>query len=160
MAKTNSLKVVPYVKHEVFDHIYDESHPGAGLRWGDPLYEAYLNTRQRLLTWSGEMVLSYTEGRPGEQITSGGWGGHGNPIDWRPNDPFDAVLTVRSLETGRSAVRFWLEDETTKTKYPMFGHTLVDVLTESKSLGLGGRIGGTWIVVKKGANYGVEFHTP
>lgn len=159
MAKTNSLKIVPYAKHEIFDIVYDESHPGAGLTWGDPLYKSYLDTGQRVVIWAGEKVLEYTQGSPGSQTDAGSWKTP-NPIDWRPNDPFDAVLTVRSLETGRSAVRFWLEDEASKTYYPMFGQTLVDVLADSTYLSLGGKIGGTWIIVKKGSNYGVEFYTP
>jgi len=114
--------------------------------------------------------MEYTSGRPGEQKTSGSdqfydyankvyiRTGVDYSIDWRPNDPFFAELTILHLERGRSAARFWFEDEATHTLYPFFGQTLVDMLRESDMIK--GKVKGTWIVVKKGANYGIELYVP
>lgn len=145
--------------HEEARPMFDESRPGKDHPLDSIPFKEYMNTARDVVTWSGEMVLDYTVGKPGEQLSSGGWKGP-VPIDWRPNTPFDAVLTVRRLETGRSAVRIWLEDESSRTLYPMFGHTLIEALAEATDLRVGGKIGGTWIVVKKGSNYGVELYTP
>lgn len=150
MAKTNSLKIVPIAK-----------------RYGRRDPEDY-STRADLLI--GYELMEYTTGKPGEQSTSGNSKafdyntrtyydtGIDYDIDWRPNDPFDATLTIRRLERGRSAARFWFEDEATKTMYPFFGQTLVDMLTNADMIK--GKVRGTWIVVKKGANYGIELYQP
>ena len=95
--------------------------------------------------------MEYTYGSPGEQKDQGK-----DPIDWRPNEPFEATLTIRELERGRSAARFWFEDEKTMTRYPFFGQTLVDMLSASEMKN--GKVHGKWIVVKKGANYGIELY--
>ncbi|WP_217181628.1 hypothetical protein [Streptomyces sp. AC495_CC817] len=73
--------------------------------------------------------------------------------DWRPNEPFEATLTLERLERGRSAARFWFVDER-GTRYPFFGQGLVDML--SRVILDHGRVRGTWIAVKRGANYGLE----
>lgn len=73
--------------------------------------------------------------------------------DWRPNEPFTATLTLDRLERGRSAARFWFVDEA-GTQYPFFGQGLVDML--SRVTLDHGKVHGTWIAVKRGANYGIE----
>lgn len=140
MAKTNSLKIVPIAKR------YGRGDPPDYSKFADILI--------------GYELMEYTSGPPGEQRTDGGWHSQGidRSIEWRPNDPFDATLTIRRLERGRSAARFWFEDEATKTMYPFFGQTLVDML--SASVMDHGKVTGTWIVVKKGANYGIELYQP
>lgn len=150
MPKKNSLKIVPIGKR------YDRRDPK--------------DYRQRADLLVGYELMEYTSGKPGDQLTNGSrmaWDhttktqydtGIDYSIDWRPNDPFEATLTIRRLERGRSAARFWFEDEATKTMYPFFGQTLVDMLTASDMIQ--GKVRGTWIVVKKGANYGIELYTP
>lgn len=73
--------------------------------------------------------------------------------DWRPNDPFEATLTLDHLERGRSAARFWFVDEE-GTRYPVFGQGLVDMLAQVTLDH--GTVRGRWIAVKRGANYGIE----
>jgi hypothetical protein len=101
--------------------------------------------------------MEYTNGRPGEQTTDG-WGTNANAIEWRENVPFRATLRIARLERGRSAARFWFVDEANKVYYPFFGQTLVDMLSNSTMVN--GVVEGTWIVVKKGANYGIELFQP
>ena len=74
-------------------------------------------------------------------------------IDWRPNEPFTATLRLDRLERGRSAARFWFIDEE-GTEYPFFGQGLVEML--SRVMLDHGVVTGTWIAVKRGANYGLE----
>lgn len=74
-------------------------------------------------------------------------------FEWRPNDPFEATLTLDHLERGRSAARFWFRDEE-GTRYPVFGQGLVDML--SRVTLDHGVVRGRWIAVKRGANYGIE----
>lgn len=148
MAKKNSLKIVPIAK-----------------RYGRKNPDDY-STRADILV--GYTLLEYTNGRPGEQKSYGSsrfydyqtktWieTGLDTSIEWRDNEPFEATLTIRNLERGRSAARFWFEDEATKTRYPFFGQTLVDMLSESVMDH--GKVHGTWIVVKKGSNYGIELY--
>ena len=148
MAKKNTLKVVPIAK-----------------RYGRPDGAGYDVPADKLL---GYRLMEYTSGAPGEQKTSGPsqvydyasktyrQTGIDHSIEWRPNEPFVATLTIRYLERGRSAARFWFEDESTNTMYPFFGQTLVDMLAGSNMIQ--GRVTKTWIVVKKGANYGIEVY--
>lgn len=75
-------------------------------------------------------------------------------VTWRPNDPFTATLRLDRLERGRSAARFWFIDESTNTEYPFFGQGLVEMLSRVDLTK--GVVTGTWIAVKRGANYGIE----
>lgn len=128
MKKTNSLKLVPYAPH--FTYYYD------GKSHNEP-------------KMTGMVLQEYTYGKPGEQKTVG----RSILIDWRPNEPFKATLTLNRLERGRSAARFWFRDEE-GTEYPMFGQGIVDML--KAGVLDHGVITGTWIAVKRGANYGIE----
>lgn len=76
-------------------------------------------------------------------------------VFWEPNEPFEATLTLIHLERGRSAARFWWES-TESTLYPMFGQSLVEML--GKLTLDRGTATGTWIAVKRGANYGIELY--
>lgn len=152
--KKNSLKLVPYTKHVVNESEYDET---LRVGYGQPGFQQYLDSRKVITVFDGEILLDYTQGKPGEQLRDG-WGANGNTIDWRPNEPFTATIRLHSLERGRSATRFWYVDETNKVMYPFFGDTVVETLKELDSFK--GEITGTWIVVRKGSNYGIELYQP
>lgn len=126
MAKANSLKLVPYAD------VFKWSSGGRA---------------------SVRRLLEYTFGSPGEQ-TSTGYGDNGSRIDWRPNEPFHAILRIDRLERGRSAARFWFVDDLLEIEYSFFGQGLVEML--SKADMRSGVVEGTWIAVKRGANYGIE----
>lgn len=83
-------------------------------------------------------------------------GGWEKDVEWLPNTPFTATLRIDRLERGRSAARFWFVDQETGTLYPFFGQGLVDML--SKVTMVEGMVTGTWIAVKRGANYGIELY--
>lgn len=156
MAKKNSLKLAPYAPRVIHEMKYDETltyNHKADRYWETEEYKRYQASGVRELVWEGHTLMEYTHGRPGEQETTTGWSA-GDKIDWRPNEPFEATLTIRALERGRSAARFWFEDEENKVYYPFFGQTLVDMLSVSDMSK--GKVTGTWIVVKKGSNYGIE----
>lgn len=74
--------------------------------------------------------------------------------DWQPNEPFEATMTLSHLERGRSAARFWWDSE--DSRYPMFGQSLTDML--KRVVLEHGTVTSTWIVVKRGANYGIELY--
>jgi hypothetical protein len=127
MTKTNSLKLVPYATEWHWD--FDK---GERIQY--------------------RSLLEYTHGKPGEQ-TSVGYGEHGAPIDWLPNEPFRETLRIDHLERGRSAARFWFVG-TDDTRYPFFGQGLVEMLSEVTMEH--GIVTANWIAVKRGANYGIE----
>jgi hypothetical protein len=128
MPKANSLKLVPYADVGIWN-------------------------RERGYYQKVRRLLEYTYGAPGEQSETG-YGEGGSKIDWRPNEPFHATLRIDRLERGRSAARFWFVDDTLEIEYPFFGQGLVEML--SKANMQGGVVEGTWIAVKRGANYGIE----
>lgn len=76
--------------------------------------------------------------------------------EWRPNVPFAATLRIDRLERGRSAARFWFENVDNGEQYPFFGQGLVEML-ERVDMNHG-VVSGTWIAVKRGANYGIELY--
>jgi hypothetical protein len=78
---------------------------------------------------------------------------HDKKVEWRPNEPFTDTLRLDRLERGRSAARFWFVG-TDGTEYPFFGQGLTDML--SRVALDHGVVTGTWIAVKRGANYGIE----
>lgn len=125
MAKKNSLKLVPYGTHHYWD--------------GEKSVEY-------------RALLEYTYGKTGEE-THTGYGNQARPIEWLPNEPFTKTLRIVRLERGRSAARFWFEDEE-GTQYPFFGQGLVDMLSAVDMDH--GVVTDTWIAVKRGANYGIE----
>lgn len=72
--------------------------------------------------------------------------------DWKPVEPFEAILILDGLARGRSAAYFWWHDNT-RRKYPMFMKEMVDVVkrgTINK-----GVVSGIWTVYKRGQNYGI-----
>ena len=82
--------------------------------------------------------------------------GYEKGVEWRTNEPFTATLTLQRLERGRSAARFWFSDED-GTEYPFFGQGLTEMLSQVTLDH--GVVTGTWIAVKRGANYGIELFT-
>lgn len=89
-------------------------------------------------------MLSFTYGTP-ERPSKG--------VTYHPNEPFSTTLWLVELERGRSAARFWWQDEA-GVLYPMFGQGIVELL-QNVTLDRG-KVTGTWIAVKRGANYGIE----
>lgn len=77
-------------------------------------------------------------------------------IEWVSNEPFETTLKIVELERGRSAARFWFEDIYSGTRYPFFGQGLVEMLSQTNMDH--GVVSGTWIAVKRGANYGIEIY--
>lgn len=80
------------------------------------------------------------------------YGTYGDLVEWRKIEAFTATLTIEDMERGRSAMRFiWKDPE--GRKYPMFMRDALDVL-KHRSL-TDGTLTDEWIVVKRGANYGI-----
>lgn len=75
-------------------------------------------------------------------------------VEWRPNTPFDATLRLVGNSRGRSSSVFTWVDIVTGTEYPMFNSGLVELIQSSEIRY--GKLRGTWIAVKRGANYGIE----
>lgn len=156
MPKKNSLKIAPFAKYTISHTDYDEAMRPPGYDSSlKSAWDAYYASGVVTVDYEGMTLMEYTSGSPGEQSTRG-WGKNGTEIEWRDNVPFEATLKLVSLERGRSAARFWWLDEENKTRYPMFGQSLVDTLTAG-TLDKG-VMTGTWIIVKKGANYGIELY--
>ena len=74
-------------------------------------------------------------------------------IDWRPNEPFEAELRLRTFHRGRSSVTFEFVEEASDVHYPMF---VSDVFMLMKFGEVSqGVVSGKWQAVKRGANYGL-----
>ena len=158
MPKKNSLKIAPYLPYRRVTTKYDETlYPEMDYR--DPGYAdavaVWRASGVETVHFDGLTLMEYTVGKPGDQESAYGIG-RADKIDWRPNEPFEATLTIRDLERGRSAARFWFEDEVNQVRYPFFGQTLVDMLSSATMVN--GKVTATWIVVKKGSNYGIELY--
>ncbi len=80
---------------------------------------------------------------------------YGERIEWRPNVPFEADLTIAGMESGRSAKYVVLEDGDGH-RYSMFVTDLLDALRTQDGV-RDGRFGcRRWIVAKRGQNFGVK----
>jgi len=75
-------------------------------------------------------------------------------IVWRDNVPFYATLELGGIERGRSAAHFLWNDTDTGANYQMFMADAVDLMRSPAGV-QAGKVTGWWIVVKRGANYGV-----
>ena len=84
------------------------------------------------------------------------WRRPGSNTEWRPNEPFAAKLLFQGPQRGRSAAYFNWHDPETNTRYPMLMSGMSDLLT--RSVVDYGVTFGTWIVVKRGQNYGIELY--
>lgn len=95
-------------------------------------------------------------------------------VEWRGNEPFEAELRLEGIVRGRSsAYAVWLDYEAARQadqiddpdlapavpRYPLFLTDLVELLRH-KGIRKGGRVAGTWRVVKRGQNYGLALVPP
>lgn len=76
-------------------------------------------------------------------------------IDWRPNDPFDAVIELTGMERGRSAAHFTVKSG--DRYYTMFMIDLMDLLCKC------GIVRGKtellqWCFCKRGQHYGITLY--
>lgn len=77
--------------------------------------------------------------------------------DWREVVPFEATLTLTpEVTSGRSAKYLhWVDDE--GHRFPMFVTDLVGVVLSNARIERG-RMSGSWVVCKRGANYGIKYY--
>ncbi len=78
----------------------------------------------------------------------------GYALEWRPNEPFEAALSIVGTERGCSAARFIAEDTVTGVRYPLFMTELLAIIQNATIDH--GVVFGTWIGCKRGANYGIR----
>lgn len=77
----------------------------------------------------------------------------GIEVDWRPNEPFEAELTLDSTTRGRSAAYFTFVD-LGGHKYPVFMTDISEIM--ATSVIDHGKVSGRWVVGKRGQNYGLR----
>ena len=81
------------------------------------------------------------------------WNGGG--YDWKANGPFTARLHLVGTTRGHSAARFqWSTDHGIRMDMFMADMTRL-IQATARTIEPGGFVEGEWIVVKRGANYGV-----
>jgi hypothetical protein len=76
--------------------------------------------------------------------------------EWRDNAPFTASMIVSGYGRGRSSAYFILKNEQGKS-FPMFMTDMTDLI-ERTVIRCGVITGETWVVTKRGQNYGVKLH--
>lgn len=81
------------------------------------------------------------------------------PVEWRPNTPFGAELTVAGIERGRSAAHFVMNFDDpqrpgTRVRAVMFMADMLDLLTSPAEI-RNGKVTDLWHVRKRGQNYGL-----
>lgn len=92
-------------------------------------------------------------GQPGPEFDGGGH-------DWKPNRPFEARLHLTGITRGHSAARFTWETNH-GIKMDMFMADMLRLVqAEGHVIEAGGIVNGEWIIVKRGANYGVTPFLP
>ena len=75
--------------------------------------------------------------------------------EWRDNEPFRATLEYVGLEKGRSSIKaIWKDAE--EHRFAMWPDVIYAVL--QVGVQPGGKFTETFIVRKKGANYGIELY--
>lgn len=76
-------------------------------------------------------------------------------FEWRDvTNPVDLTLEIDTYGRGRSSALFFWRDVKTKAQYPMF---ISDMFSLLKSGRINGKVvSGTFKVIKKGANYGIQ----
>lgn len=77
-------------------------------------------------------------------------------IDWRPAEPFYAVLQLDHVTSGRSAVTFWWRNAVEPGRYPM-GLTQFNKIIDKAEWQGPLLIDGLWRPVKRGSNYLIEY---
>lgn len=82
--------------------------------------------------------------------------------EWRENVPFEAKMTYEGFGRGQSSTKFYWLDEQGR-KYPMFVSDMDALLKAGKPLlstdGGAVYVSGTWMVAKKGSNFGIKLVT-
>ncbi|MFD8650691.1 hypothetical protein [Streptomyces mirabilis] len=77
--------------------------------------------------------------------------------EWRPNNPFPALLILEGTTRGLSAARFvWHSDK--GSRFEMFMLDAADLMRANTNL-YGGTVDTWWTVQKRGKNYGVRLAT-
>ena len=114
-----------------------------------------------LQSWVGETYPDKFEGYDPKVPWSYGQGTPRVPGEWRLIEEFPATMIYETYEVGRSAVRLTWKD-TKGNRYPSFVkdiHTLLSGEGGAKFETIDGKlaVSGWWKIVKRGANYGVQF---
>lgn len=73
------------------------------------------------------------------------------PAAWIEMKPFQARLEYKGFQQGRSSVRFILQDVQTGVTYSLMRNSFDTFITKARN----GILGVEYIVVKRGANYGL-----
>lgn len=102
-----------------------------------------------LLSWTREKAPA----QAGVMTYKGYYVGVSYTIEWRDNFEFDAVLKLKSIYRGRSAVHFLFTDVFTKQEYNMFLSAFERVVNE-KVIDQG-VVSGRWTFIQRGANYSI-----
>lgn len=83
--------------------------------------------------------------------------GEASGLDWRPVEPFTATLTIETMHSGRSAKYLeWRDPD--GHRYPMFVADLLAMLREAVIDH--GTLTASWLVRKRGENYGIRLAAP
>ena len=77
--------------------------------------------------------------------------------DWRPNVPFRATFMLKGSARGRSAAYYLWEDAAGR-EWPMFITDMTDRVRHESALHAGVATA-TWMVAKRGENYGLRLAT-
>lgn len=80
------------------------------------------------------------------------WPARYREYDWRPVEPFPAVMRLVGSSRGRSSATFEWEDDKGQT-WPMFMTDMVDLIRRGEISE--GTATGVWTVRKRGTNYGL-----
>lgn len=78
-------------------------------------------------------------------------------VDWLPNNPFRAKLEIQKVKSWYSAKYFIFVDVDTGTVYPMLATELLELIKDSE-ISQGVTYYETWIVRKRGANFGIGLY--
>lgn len=73
--------------------------------------------------------------------------------EWRPRDPFPAVLTLSGLKRHRTWHMFYWRDQEGRI-FPMFPQDMRDLILSGDVIEKA-TVGGRWRGIKRGENYGV-----
>jgi hypothetical protein len=73
--------------------------------------------------------------------------------NWKPNEPFEAVMMIENYYRGSTATGLTLISEDGK-KWPMFMSKAVEML--KKTTVKEGKVRGVWVVGRRGAHYGLN----
>ena len=158
MARRTSVEVAPFDQDGSLLHF-----PRDGRKFlhnVDPVTREVLTSEQiwedvptdppRYDIWSGKIVSIRRQIREYEQVYT--------EIDWRPNEPFSAVLAISAMRNGRSAKYVILTSPNNPfdiRTYPMFVADLID-FASLRGIEKGGLMTGRWMVAKRGENYGLR----